>query len=180
MDPGSGLAPESLVGLSVGDALGEGGGFTASGQYILPWTDDTQMAISIVEVLLAGGFIDQDRLAEAFARRYDPRRGYGPGMHRLLSELRHGADWRQLAPGLYPGGSCGNGSAMRVAPLGAFFADAPVEKVAAEAARSAEVTHCYPEGKAGAAAVSIASWLAARSREQTAPPPHLARTFSAL
>jgi len=59
---------------------------------------------------------------------------------------------------------------MRVAPLGAFFADASVERVVSEARRSAAVTHCHPAGKAGAAAVSVAAWLAARSRGQPAPP----------
>jgi ADP-ribosylglycohydrolase len=75
---GDRLACESLVGLSVGDALGarfEGAPF-ARGRLEAPletssarWTDDTQMAHSIVEVLLVSRTVDQDRLAQAFARR---------------------------------------------------------------------------------------------------------------
>jgi ADP-ribosylglycohydrolase len=60
---------------------------------------------------------------------------------------------------------------MRAAPLGAFFAQEPIDIVVREAFRSAEVTHCHPEGKAGAAVVAVAAWLAARSRGRTPPEP---------
>jgi ADP-ribosylglycohydrolase/Uma2 family endonuclease len=174
------LARESLLGLSVGDALGarwEGTAFNplrlaedpAVGEAPIRWTDDTQMAVSIVDELLEHGTIDCDRLATAFARRYEPWRGYGRGMHSLLPMLRDGGDWRVHTTRLFPGGSYGNGSAMRVAPLGVFFHDRPLEQVVAEAERSAEVTHAHPEARAGAAAVAVASWLAARSRGVRAP-----------
>jgi ADP-ribosylglycohydrolase len=173
-------ALESLRGLSVGDALGarwEGAAFdaqTAIGN-LQPdegpavWTDDTQMALSVVEVLYQRGCIDQDRLAAAFARRYEPWRGYGAGMHHLLSRLREGDDWRSARFNIFPEGSFGNGSAMRVAPLGAFCFEDSIETVVREAALSAEVTHAHPEGKAGAVAVATAAWLAARSRGQGPP-----------
>src|ERR671917_2818816 len=85
----------SLTGLSVGDALGER--FFAAGSEIerrieqrkvppAPWryTDDTEMALSIVETLWHYERIDQDELAQGFALRYHPWRGYGAGAHRLL------------------------------------------------------------------------------------------------
>ena len=50
----------------------------------------------------------------------------------------------------------GNGAAMRVAPLGAWFAGDP-DAVVAEAIRSAEVTHAHPDGQAGAVAVAVAA-----------------------
>lgn len=176
-----GRAQESLRGLSVGDALGarwEGSAFDplrlamdrSEGRETLPWTDDTQMALALVDELAAQGTVDCDRLAAAFARRYEPWRGYGRGMHALLPTLRDGGSWREHAPRLFPGGSYGNGSAMRVAPLGAFFHDASSAQVVAEAHRSAEVTHAHPEARAGAAAVALASWLAARSRGGEVPP----------
>jgi ADP-ribosylglycohydrolase len=179
--PSERLACESLIGLSIGDALGarwEGAGFDPARlaavldpeEGIAPWTDDTQMALSIVEVLLTVGTIDQDRLAAAFGRRYEAWRGYGAGMHAVLPELRSGKDWRQLRDRVFPGGSFGNGSAMRVAPLGAYLHDAPAESVVAAAERSAEVTHAHPEAKAGAVATAVASWLAARSRGRPMPP----------
>ena len=63
-------------------------------------------------------------------------------------------------------GSCGNGAAMRVAPLGAWFFD-DLDRAADQAARSAEVTHRHPEGIAGAVAVALAASIAAR--EHLAP-----------
>ena len=49
-------------------------------------------------------------------------------------------------------------AAMRVAPLGAYFAD-DLDQVVREATRSAEVTHTHPEGIAGAIAVAVtAAW----------------------
>jgi ADP-ribosylglycohydrolase len=173
-------AYESLVGLSVGDALGarfEGMAFdplrletTLIPDGIAPWTDDTQMALSIVECLIDAGAIDQDRLAATFGRRFEPWRGYGAGMHVVLPEIRAGKNWRELKDKVFRGGSFGNGSAMRVAPLGAYFHDAPVDKVVLEAKRSAEVTHAHPEALAGAAATATAAWLAARSRGRPVPP----------
>ena len=52
------------------------------------WTDDTAMAISIVEVLRDHGAIDAEVLAQRFARRYiaDPARGYGRGAHEVEPE----------------------------------------------------------------------------------------------
>jgi ADP-ribosylglycohydrolase len=60
---------------------------------------------------------------------------------------------------------------MRVAPLGAFLADASRDMVIEQAARSAEVTHSHPEGRAGAIAVALAAWTAARGRGLATPPP---------
>ncbi len=61
----------SLEGLSVGDAFGEMFFFRSPAGQDLPegpwrWTDDTHMALSIVEILKNCGRIDQDALAAAF------------------------------------------------------------------------------------------------------------------
>ncbi|MFI8085412.1 ADP-ribosylglycohydrolase family protein [Kitasatospora sp. NPDC086009] len=136
------------------------------------WTDDTAMALSVYGILTAFDAVHQERLAEAFAATYraDQGRGYGYGMHVLLPEL--GADpasWRTAARALFDGqGSLGNGAAMRVAPLGAWFC-ADLDEVAEQAALSAEVTHAHPEGVAGAVAVALGAALAARGRSGTAP-----------
>jgi ADP-ribosylglycohydrolase len=62
-------------------------------------------------------------------------------------------------------GSFGNGAAMRVAPLGAFFADRPLGIVRDQAKRSAEITHAHEEGIAGAIAVAVAAALAWQQRK---------------
>lgn len=52
-------------------------------------------------------------------------------------------------------GSCGNGAAMRVAPLGAYLSNNPFTILLNNAELQAEVTHCHPEGIAGSIAVSV-------------------------
>jgi ADP-ribosylglycohydrolase len=162
-------AKQSLEGLSMGDAFGELffslSPYTTSSQLpnrLWRWTDDTHMALSIVEVLKAYGYIEQDALAKAFARRYqeEPFRGYAGGAARLLRQVAAGADWRLISPSLFGNGSYGNGAAMRAAPIGGFFYNDP-KRAAQEAQRSAVITHAHPEGQAGAIAVAVAAALVA-------------------
>lgn len=171
-------ARDSLEGLSVGDGFGDKFFMHAdmaavlTREHALPappwlWTDDTNMALSIYKILREHGEIDQDALAHDFAVRYDSRRGYGPAMHRLLWEIGRGVDWRQAAGSLFNWqGSYGNGAAMRIAPLGAYFAD-DIPAIIVNAERSAIVTHTHPEGIAGAVGVAVAAGLAASWRGQT-------------
>src|SRR5206468_3681018 len=79
----------SLDGLSVGDAFGQRFFYPPSVESLIaeravpnpPWqyTDDTEMALAVVDVLHRHGRVDRDDLAAVFARRYraDPSRGYG-------------------------------------------------------------------------------------------------------
>src|SRR5262249_29949105 len=84
--------------------------------------------------------------------------------------IREGAAWQDVARGQFGGqGSHGNGAAMRVAPLGAYFAD-NLDLVVEQARLSAEVTHVHLEGVAGAIAVAVAAAWAWRLR-RTSPPP---------
>lgn len=163
-------ARASLEGLALGDAFGEqffrsldaARGLIATRTLPgAPWshTDDTAMALSIVDVLDECGGIDQDRLATRFAVRYqaDPARGYGRGAHEILQSIAAGVHWRIAARNAFDGrGSMGNGAAMRAAPIGAWFADDLAQAVE-HARRSAEVTHAHPEAQAGAIAVAVAA-----------------------
>jgi ADP-ribosylglycohydrolase len=124
------------------------------------------MALSIVSILRQYGTIEQDRLAESFAEHYDPSRGYGPSMHRLLRSLRAGNPWKEAATGQFAGqGSFGNGAAMRVTPIGAYFAEA-MDDVVEQAVRSAQITHTHPEAIAGSIAVAVAAAWAWRLSQQ--------------
>ena len=169
----------ALDGLSVGDALGQTcfhpdnyGALLADPRATArppwPWTDDTAMALGILEVLDRHGRIDQEDLAATFARRFaaEPLRGYGGGAIRLLGSIRDGADWRAAARSLFGGGSFGNGSAMRIAPLAAYFAEDSFGTVAEQAALSAAVTHAHPEGIAGAVATAVAGAYAWVNRDR--------------
>jgi ADP-ribosylglycohydrolase len=162
----------SLEGLAIGDAVGEmlayrhhqAATVIDQGLPAGPWfhTDDTEMAISIVETLKLYGHVHQDALARRFAWRYErePDRGYGSMTRAQLKEITRGGDWRQGAANAFGGqGSMGNGGAMRVAPLGGYFAD-DLKRVMDEARASALVTHTNSEGVAGAIAVAIAAAVA--------------------
>jgi len=168
------LCSDSLDGLSVGDALGAQffvpgtslaallGGDPPAGPW--PWTDDTEMACSIVAELREHDGIDQDSLAVRFAEQFEPYRGYGGGAVVLLRQIRQGIAWRDAANAAFDGqGSMGNGAAMRVAPLGAFHAG-DSRTAALQAWRSAEVTHAHPEAILGAVAVAVAAAEAGWSR----------------
>ncbi|MDT0612340.1 ADP-ribosylglycohydrolase family protein [Streptomyces lancefieldiae] len=171
-------ALSSLRGLSVGDALGSQ--FFVPANYPLlmrrelppgtwQWTDDTEMACSVVSVLAAHHRIDQDALAHSFAHHHDFDRGYGPAVNRLLRLVREGGDWRELAAALFNGqGSWGNGAAMRIAPLGAWYADDP-EQATHQAEISAYPTHQHREAVVGAMAVAAAAALAADPDGPPAP-----------
>ncbi|MFF5720414.1 ADP-ribosylglycohydrolase family protein [Streptomyces buecherae] len=163
-------AHASLRGLAVGDALGSQ--FFVPANYArlqaraLPpgswqWTDDTEMACSVLAVLATHGRIDQDALAASFAEHHDFDRGYGPAVNRMLRLVREGADWRELAAALFNGqGSWGNGAAMRIAPLGAWYAG-DAEQATHQAEISAYTTHQHREAVAGAMAVAAAAALVA-------------------
>jgi ADP-ribosylglycohydrolase len=166
-------ARQSLDGLSVGDAFGECFFSIAINQMSLDlhlstrtlpnhrwrWTDDTAMAVSIVEVLERNQQIDQADLAVTFAMRYalEDNRGYGGTAHGILRAIGEGQPWSSVSPAVLSGmGSMGNGGAMRVAPLGVYFAHDP-EELVVQARLSAEVTHAHPDGQAGAIAVALAA-----------------------
>jgi ADP-ribosylglycohydrolase len=168
------LMYSALNGLSVGDALGAQ--FFMAGRSLpdllagrppagpWEWTDDTEMACNLVTELRDHTSVDQDRLAATFADRCEPYRGYGAGAVVILHKIRDGVPWRDAASAAFNGqGSCGNGAAMRIAPLGAYFAD-DLDKVVAQARLSAEVTHQHPEGITGGIAVALGAALAARAR----------------
>lgn len=166
----------AVEGLSLGDAFGqqffyrESWADSPAFRRLPPptwrYTDDTEMSLGIFDVLRQHGQIRQEALAAAFARRYEqnPARGYGAGAHEILSAIGGGVPWREAAGAVFGGqGSLGNGSAMRVAPLAAYFAD-DLQAVVTQARLSSEVTHLHPEGIAGAIAIAIAGAWAWQQR----------------
>ena len=160
----------SLEGLSIGDSFGQNffieqdKAIQSINSRILPtkpwfYTDDTVMAISVVETLKKFRCIEQDYLAMMFARRYidEPNRGYGSNASKTLKEINQEIDWRQASKRAFSGmGSMGNGGAMRAAPIGAYFFD-DYERVVDEAKASCEVTHAHPDARAGTIAVAVAA-----------------------
>ena len=116
------------------------------------FTDDTVLTVAVADCLLNG---------KAYAKTFEdyyyrfPNAGYGSGFCEWASPHDH-----------KPYNSWGNGSAMRVSPVGWAFSD--LEQTLAEAKKSAEVTHNHPEGIKGAQATAAAICLArtGSSKEQ--------------
>jgi len=125
------------------------------------YTDDTVLTVAIADAIL------NDRSYEAslkaFGRKY-PDAGYGGSFIRWLSGAIQG-----------PYNSFGNGSAMRVSPVG--FAFDTRNRVLEEARKTAEVSHNHPEGIKGAQALALGVFLAHRGHPKHQIREELEREF---
>lgn len=122
------------------------------------------MMIGVAETLLACGRIDPDLLMAAFVTNFDADRAYGPGTHQIIDMASACGDWRALAETIFPGGSLGNGAAMRVAPVGLLFHH-DLDRLSEQAVLSAMPTHTHPVGVDGARLLAIAIAFAIREPE---------------
>src|SRR5690606_10890810 len=107
-------------------------------------TDDTVMTVAVAEWLLQGG--DLAAIMRSWGRKY-PLAGYGGSFKGWLMDSQRG-----------PYQSWGNGSAMRVSPVG--WVASSLDHCLAMAAETAVVTHDHPEGIKGAQAVAGCVFLA--------------------
>ena len=127
----------------------------AFGQY----SDDTQLARELLLSILDAGVWTPEafawRLSALFERGEDV--GAGPGTRAAAARLGGGTHWSLAGT---PAPYAGNGSAMRVGPLGLMFADTRARVTAA--VEQSLVTHLDPRCAAGAVAVAHAVALAAR------------------
>jgi poly(ADP-ribose) glycohydrolase ARH3 len=119
------------------------------------YTDDTQMTLGVAQTLIAHGEIVEAALCQSFVANYMPSRGYGRGTRAVIEAMEDGRDYRAVATRYFPGGSNGNGAAMRVAPVGLFFHDS-AERLRDEAHKSATPTHLHPLGIEGAQLLAMA------------------------
>jgi poly(ADP-ribose) glycohydrolase ARH3 len=126
----------------------------------LRYTDDGQMTLVIAEYLRSYPCIDPDVLMQSFVKSYEPWRGYGRGARVLIEAFRDNADYEYMAEHLFPGGSLGNGAAMRSAPIGLRFST-DYEKIWYEAKQSAWPTHRHEIGIEGAQLIALATAFAA-------------------
>jgi ADP-ribosylglycohydrolase len=140
-----------MIGAIAGDVLGSIYEFNnnKSTDFILlnkscKFTDDTILTVATADCLLKKGNFAQ------YYKKYFldyPGRGYGGSF----------SEWG-FSNSMYPYNSWGNGSAMRVSPVG--FAFNSLEFVLINSKKSAKVTHNHPEGIKGAQAVSAAVFMA--------------------
>jgi ADP-ribosylglycohydrolase len=108
------------------------------------FTDDTVLTAALADSILIG--TDYKFRIKEFARLY--------------SDCSYGSSFVRWAFGsnIKPYNSWGNGSAMRVSPVGWAYND--IETVLIKAKESAEITHNHPEGIKGAQATALAIFLA--------------------
>ena len=125
------------------------------------FTDDTVLSVAVAEVLLSD--TDYENAYREFYRQY-PNQGYGYGFRRWVMVETNS-----------PYNSYGNGSAMRVSPVGWAFDSQP--EVLHEAKKSAIVTHNHVEGIKGAQAVAAAIFLARTGHSKAAIKGYLSDTF---
>lgn len=108
------------------------------------FTDDTVLTLATADAVLNNKSYHDSYLE--YGIKY-PNRGYGTNFKIWLSDETRA-----------PYNSLGNGSAMRVSPIGWYFNN--IEKVLQEAKKSSEVTHNHPEGIKAAQSVASAIFLA--------------------
>jgi ADP-ribosylglycohydrolase len=140
-----------MIGAIVGDVIGSVHEHARTKSTEFPlfepesgFTDDTVLSVATAYAILNG--TSYEAAYREFGRRH-PNAGYGASFYAWL-----------MAESPRPYQSWGNGSAMRVAPVGLAFDS--VDRVLYEAERSAAVTHDHVEGITGARATALAVFLA--------------------
>ena len=161
-----------LLGLAIGDALGmpfEGmrgevirkryGEVTeflparglAAGQY----TDDTKMMLCIAESILEKGHVDPEDVAQRFVGWFDAGdlRGIGRSCLEGILNVKRRISWRES--GRRGKWAAGNGTAMRIAPVG-LIDSRDLKRLREDCWATSVITHNNPEAVAGATAVAYA------------------------
>ncbi|MEO1622379.1 MAG: ADP-ribosylglycohydrolase family protein, partial [Cyanobacteria bacterium J06632_3] len=156
-----------MLGAIAGDIIGSVYEFNRHKRKTFPlftpqssFTDDSILSVAVAQTLLSQtilgerldpGELSQDSYAQnikAYAQKYpNPMGGYGARFNQWAT-----------SDSLEPYNSWGNGSAMRVSPVGFAYQD--LDTTLAEAKRSASVTHNHPEGIKGAQATAACIFLA--------------------
>jgi poly(ADP-ribose) glycohydrolase ARH3 len=160
-----------LLASALGDAIGEIAFFRSSHATLqeelrtstqLRYTDDTAMAIGLAESITRMGSLESRHLGDTFRSNFlhEPWRGYASGpptVFSMVSDL--GISYTEAASRLFGGtGSFGNGAAMRIGPVGAFYYDSP--RLYDQVRISSAVTHAHPVGIDGAAVLAKAVGIA--------------------
>jgi ADP-ribosylglycohydrolase len=155
-----------MIGAIAGDMIGspyEGYPIKHKDFHILVsgYTDDTILTIAVADWILNNS--DLTKTLVSYAEK-EPHAKYGRSFKKWI--------WSWEPKPYY---SCGNGSAMRVSPVG--FAFDTIDDVLINAKKSAEVTHNHPEGVKGAQAVAVAIYLARISESKESIRSEIANRF---
>ena len=123
------------------------------------WTDDTKMAICIAQSLVDNNDYDVNDVAGRYVKWYNSGdlRGIGIQTSRALQNMitgvplpKCGEILKKSKPSFRRDGLdtnvCGNGTAMRIAPLGVFFRENQV-KIFKHSIQDAVITHNHQDAK---------------------------------
>lgn len=138
-----------MLGAIIGDIVGSRFEFDPTNDYNFElfgegcaFTDDTICTIAVADAILRGR--DYGESIHEWCRRYpNPKGGYGGRFRKWV-----------MSDNPLPYGSFGNGSSMRVSPIGWWFDRKTTMRE--EAAKSSACSHDHPSGIAGAVAVATA------------------------
>ncbi len=157
-----------LLGVAIGDTLGhpfEGKlrskiytyfddfeEFVKKNKYIFrTYTDDTQLTLHLSEALIKGNGFNLDYIIREFVNWLDdPPIGPGYGCISSIRKLKYGVKWEQAASN-----SGGNGTTMRIAPIGLFY-NKDIKALKTAAIKSSIITHSHPAASAGAIVIARA------------------------
>lgn len=177
--------PATLVGLAIGDSAGFpyetlndkvhpllatwDGKFAHGTRYDLPpgsYSDDTEMAFALSQSLTACNGYNPDDAAKRYVAwiRGTPF-GAGGTVKKALENYHNGATWQDSGVTFTDAHKVGSGTAMRIAPMGAWYRNGfvignPDNKLLKFVRQDAEITHKHTEAVAAAYAVAVAVALA--------------------
>lgn len=180
------MSAGTMVGCAVGDALGAPFEFMSALQKDLKewdgsfkpggrlrkenkagqYTDDTVATICLAESLIECNGFDVENVANKYLDWYKSGnfRGMGSTTNHALWRLKMGSSWKES--GMVGKEFGGNGTAMRVAPIGIFYRD-NVEKLIEAAINDATITHNSKEPKMGSVAIAIGTALMINEKEKS-------------
>jgi ADP-ribosyl-[dinitrogen reductase] hydrolase len=158
----------TLIGVAIGDTLGQpfegwlrekilakvqdfGEFLKANKKNFKTYTDDTQLTLHTARALIEGSGFNFDY----FIREYvnwldDPPIGPGYGCLSSIQKLKYGISWQNAASN-----SGGNGTLMRIAPIGLYYCK-DVSELKKAAYNSSIITHAHPAASAGAIVIARA------------------------
>ncbi|MFX1410830.1 MAG: ADP-ribosylglycohydrolase family protein [Promethearchaeota archaeon] len=156
----------SLIGVAIGDTLGhpfEGmlretivdnftkfeDFFNSNKKLFNTYTDDTQLTIHTAQALIQGGGFNLYSFIDEYVKWLDdPPIGAGYGCITAARKLKYGISWKDAASN-----SGGNGTTMRIAPIGLFYSK-DIKALKTAAIKSSIITHSHPAASAGAVVIA--------------------------
>ena len=168
----------TLIGVGIGDTLGhpfEGKLRTEIYSYFKDfnefiqeyrdifktYTDDTQLTIHTAKAIIQGNGFNTFNFIQEYVRWLDdPPIGPGYGCISSIRKLKYGVPWKEAASN-----SGGNGTVMRIAPIGLFYCQ-DLKGLKTTAIKSSIITHSHPAASAGAIIIARAiAYLIEKSPE---------------